>query len=603
MTAISDTDFRCPRDLMVTETPLRRVLIVGSCLVSGLPMMIEHVVEGCSAEYFIFNNLGELPTSTAHPPSEYDFQVVQIALRSVLPDSAWLRFGYHDTAACERLFIETVERLQIFLLQAMKWNIEFGIPTFVYNFVTPQQNPMGRLLPRYDLRNPVYFMERLNQALANELQNYSNAYLFDLDQIISTYGRRYFSDDVVAALNHGAGISDVGHELDLNRLEPVEPGTSYYPINAHIPWIAIAELVAMYRTIRRSDEVKLVIVDVDDTLWRGVAAEDEEINPNNALEGWPLGIIEALGFLKKRGILLAIVSKNDEERLGTRWQTIMANRLALDDFAVRKVNWRPKVENFAEILAETNLLPRNVLYIDDNPVERASIQAAFPEVRVLGPNPYLWRRILLWSAETQVAQVTAESARRTEMVQAQVQRETQRRVMSREEFLHTLDLRVTLSAIDSPNHPHFARSLELINKTNQFNTTGRRWTAAEANDFLIRGGRFYSFDAQDKFTSYGTIGVAALRGGVFEQFVMSCRVVGMDVEFAAIAEIVSAERAERGIPISAKIVETDANSLCRELYSHAGFEAVDGTWQMPSARSIVVPAHIAAGRETTAATA
>ena len=180
----------------------------------------------------------------------------------------------------------------------------------------------------------------------------------------------------------------------------------------------------MLRTIRQTDMVKLVLVDLDDTLWRGVAAEAAEVS-STASEGWPLGFAEALMFLKSRGVLLGIVSKNDEDRVREIWRRIYGTRIRLEDFAAVKINWRPKAENIEEILAEVNLLPNSVVFIDDNPVERAAVKAAFPEIRVLGPNPYLWRRILLWSPETQVATITSESAARTEMVQKQVQREEQ----------------------------------------------------------------------------------------------------------------------------------------------------------------------------------
>src|SRR5207237_6903915 len=193
----------------------------------------------------------------------------------------------------------------------------------------------------------------------------------------------------------------------------------YYPLSTQdFVGYAWGELIAMYRTVRQSDQVKLVLVDLDDTMWRGVAAEEGGAWAM-AREGWPLGFAEALMFLKRRGILLGIVSKNDEERVRGIWRRIYGDLVRLEDFAVRKINWQPKADNVEAILAEVNLLPKSVVFIDDNPVERAGIEAAFPEMRVLGPNPYLWRRILLWSPETQVATITAESAARTAMVQQQ----------------------------------------------------------------------------------------------------------------------------------------------------------------------------------------
>ena len=138
-------------------------------------------------------------------------------------------------------------------------------------------------------------------------------------------------------------------------------------------------------------------VDIDDTLWRGVAAEGSL----GILEGWPMGFMETLLVLKKRGILLAIVSKNDEQFIQSKWNDIVQGQLSLDDFAVRKINFQNKAQNLAEIMREVNLRPENVVMVDDNPVERAAIQEQLPGVRVLGSHLYYLKRVLLWSSETQ----------------------------------------------------------------------------------------------------------------------------------------------------------------------------------------------------------
>ncbi len=107
----------------------------------------------------------------------------------------------------------------------MRWNVDHGLLTFLCNFLPPQQDPMGRLLPRYDLRNTIYFVEKLNEALADELKRYQNAFLFDFDQITSTFGRKYFHDDVLVHTNHGSALTN--SDLDGNRLERVDAITSY----------------------------------------------------------------------------------------------------------------------------------------------------------------------------------------------------------------------------------------------------------------------------------------------------------------------------------------------------------------------------------------
>ena len=591
---VSDDEYRCPTDLAMAATPLKRVMVIGSCLSASWPAILECQHDECAAEHFLINHRATLPAEMPGAVAEYDFHLIQIPLRQLLNERTYFNLPYTDAAAFEWLFDAVCGRLTDMLHELMRWNRAHGVLTFVCNFLVPQQNPMGRLLPRYDLRNFVYFIEKLNEALGRELQQYENAYLFDFDQIVSTYGRRYLQDDAVWTISHGSALADTDFEQDTSRLEPLEKISRYYPLATHkLVQHACAELVAMYRTIRQADMVKLVLVDLDDTLWRGVAAEEAEIS-SLSLEGWPLGFAEALLFLKKRGILLGIVSKNDEDRARAIWQRIYGNLIPFEVFAVRKINWQPKADNIEAILREVNLLPKSVVFIDDNPVERAAVKAAFPEMRVLGRNPYLWRRILLWAPETQVATITAESAARTEMVQKQVERETQKKRLSREDFLASLEVRASLGEIASTSDARFARALELINKTNQFNTTGKRWTQQELAAFFRDGGRCFVLDVTDRFTAYGIVGVLLVAGNEIAQFVMSCRVVGMDVEIAAVAGVLQAIAARGPGEIRASLVPTSANLLCRDLWERCGFLPTGAEQHQRSADPpLAPPAHIA----------
>jgi FkbH-like protein len=212
---------------------------------------------------------------------------------------------------------------------------------------------------------------------------------------------------------------------------------------------------------------------------------------------------------------------------------------------------------------------------------------------VLGPNPYLWRRILLWSPETQVATITAESAARTEMVQKQVEREGQRKRLSRAEFLASLELRAGLHEVASIADNRFGRTLELINKTNQFNTTGKRWTLQEFTGFFRDGGRCFVLDVTDRYTAYGIVGVLLASGDEIIQFVMSCRVVGMDVEIAAVAGVLQA-LAVRGIAEhGAALTHTSANLLCRDLWARCGFVSAGAdNYRRAAGAPLAVPAHI-----------
>lgn len=585
--AVSSEQFRIPTALRLNKTIPRRALVIASCFGASLPAHLN--AAGCATDFILFNNVAELPTQPPRPFPDYDFQIVQIAGRSVLPDGAY--FQRLDTEeGWDELFEETATRLCQLLSAALRWNREHGLLSFVVNFTVPQQNPLGRLIPRHDKRNIVRFFHRLNDSLSEEVARYPNAYVVDCDEIAASLGRRYVQDDVVGQFNHLSTL-DYGGSLDNERIEPPSRVDELFPNRTEAYLSAVVEeIFAMFRTVRRIDGVKLVIVDLDDTLWRGMVVEDWR-SGGYASEGYPLGLAEALLYLKARGILLAIVSKNDAGKIAAVWDHVWLGRLKMDDFSSCRINWEPKERNVEAVIREVNVLPESVVFIDDNPVERAAIQAAFPGIRILGREPFALRRILLWSPETQVPFITAESTRRTEMIRAQAGRETARSRLSRDAFLASLNVRTTVFTIGSPDHPQFPRAFELINKTNQFNTTGRRLTLEACTQAFQHGAVLHAFEVEDNYTPYGLVGVAVVRAHCIEQFVMSCRVIGLGVEGGVVERIVRAE-IDAGAPqVRAVMIDTGANSLCRDLFERAGFQAGDAFWvYRPPGETAAVPA-------------
>src|SRR5579863_10393571 len=144
---VPDVAYRCPQDLAVTPTALRRVLLIGSCLASSWPKTVSMAKPGCPVDFFLFNNATQLPEHPPRPPEEYDFQIVQIPLRTVLPDYKYFRVPHTDTSFHEALLEDAKQRLVQALTQAMRWNREHSILTFVCNFLLPQQNPRGACCP------------------------------------------------------------------------------------------------------------------------------------------------------------------------------------------------------------------------------------------------------------------------------------------------------------------------------------------------------------------------------------------------------------------------------------------------------------------------
>jgi FkbH-like protein len=590
--------FLLPQDLAQTNLALRRVVVVGSCLAQTWQSQ-GGALFGCPTDFVLTNNLAQLPEDPPAGIAAYDFQVVQISLRSVMHDDMLWNIAVNDDKKLTEAFDFVEKRLNLQLQQLLRWNHERGLLTFVTNFMIPQININGRLMPRYHLSNPTYFVEQINACMSKLLSGYRNAYLIDIDAIAASVGRRYIQDDSLDVIAHGGTLPLTTHEP--SRIEPTPSLMEHYELpkapmmarSQHVFTQAFAkEVLAAYKTIRQADMVKAVVVDLDDTLWNGVSGDREDVGPE-MIGGWPAGLIEALVVLKRRGILLAIISKNDEERVRRIWDRIMMGRLKLSDFASIKINWRQKSDNMREILSEFNLLPRSVVFIDDNPVERSSMKAAFPEVRTLGRFPYYLRRILLLSPETQVAAISDESARRTEMIQAQIKRDEIQKAVGREEFLQTLALSCGMITIGSTTDPRFPRAFELVNKTNQFNTTGRRWRVEDCEAAFANGAIFHAFEVQDKFVGYGLVGVVIRKGAVIEQFVMSCRVVGLDVEIAVVCSLMRQLRESGAGAITALFKKTDANLLCRDVFQRCGFEERDGAWVWNGDRLPGIPPHVA----------
>lgn len=587
------SNYLVPKDLARTELPLRRVLLVGSCFAQSLGL--SRFAGNCEVEFWLSNQLTELPDAPQHPLAEYDFQLVQIPLRFVMPEALLWRLAQGDAEGHEQAFAQACDRLQRQFDLLMKWNRQAGLQSYVLNFFVPQQNGIGRFAPRYDLSNPVYFVEQLNRRLYELTRASANAELLDADAMMASVGRRFVQEDCLGTFSHGSVAPHYREVTD--RMEPVPPMTDHYVLHSEpLGRLVWDEAVAMHRTLRQIDQVKLVVVDLDDTVWKGVSGDQATID-GEMVEGWPIGIMEALAYLKKRGILLAILSKNDDERIQAVWRKLYP-QFPLSEFAARKINWKPKTENMAELLRQVNLLPRNVVYIDDNPVERAAMQQAYPDMRIIGRYPYLVRRILLWSPEMQVATITAESAARTEMVQAQIERvQESQGASSREAFLLEAQIRMEFRFVAGRSDPRMPRCFELLNKTNQFNTTGKRWTQDELDAEMAKGLRMAAFEVQDRFTGYGLVGVMLFDQSRIRQFVMSCRVVGMDIERAALAVLCEAMRRGGSAVIDADLVPTDANLLCRDIYRQAGFDAVAGGWRLAAGVTPAAPAWVSVTQE------
>lgn len=249
-----DSCFRTPTILTVSELPVKRALVVGSCFSEVIAPYMSHAFPGIQTDHLIYNFVGVLPDEPPHPLEDYDFHVVMLPMRTMMPEKVFFRLKFDDHEGYRIAFEEACERQSQMLHGALAYRARREVPTFVGNFMVPQQNLVGRLLPRYDFGNSLYFVERLNQALAEELAGLSGVYLLDIDQISANFGRKYFQDDVLFLSVHGSYATDYEAALDANRIEAPLPLSHHHPFRVREVIVAIcSEIRGMLRTLRQID--------------------------------------------------------------------------------------------------------------------------------------------------------------------------------------------------------------------------------------------------------------------------------------------------------------------------------------------------------------
>jgi FkbH-like protein len=315
---------------------------------------------------------------------------------------------------------------------------------------------------------------------------------------------------------------------------------------------------------------KVVICDLDNTLWDGAIGEGEVHHYHDRQR--------TLKRLRNKGLLLAINSKNDPKNV--RWD---GAGLTLDDFVCCQINWTSKVQNIRRISDELNLKTKDFLFIDDRADERAMVVETMPEVLALdAESQAVWRRLSL-AADLLPEQ---EELDRTLAYKQRAKREqfledAEAAAAEQRELFRRLEFRVS---IRRPERRELKRVAELINRTNQFNMCGSRTTLNEVTGWY--DGNSHSVlivNAHDKFGGMGTICVAVTReaDGCVEipVFVLSCRVFGYGVETALLNYVKrSAGFPGRGKQIIGRYVATASNQPCRDTYARHGFTHEGDAW-------------------------
>ena len=423
--------------------------------------------------------------------------------------------------------------------------------------------------------------EDVNRDLADDLGAQAHAFLLPLRQVLGQAGNERGQSRklyYMARMRHGDGAL---RELARHSMRYVKP------------------LKGLTR--------KCVVVDLDGTLWGGVVGEvgPEGIQLGPAAPGIEfVDFQEALLNLTKRGIVLAVCSKNNPDDVTPVLREHKHMVLREEHFAAVRINWRNKAENLAEIAAELNLGLDSFVFLDDNPVERELIRQMLPQVLTveLPRDASQYRSTLESLTDFELLAVTKEDEQRASQYQANRQRQAlERSSGSLDDYLHSLEIRAEIARAEGH---HVPRLVQMLNKTNQFNTTTRRYQTPEIERFVASPDhRVYVLEVVDRFGEHGLVGSAIVGqerdAWRIDNVLLSCRVMGLSVETVLLKRIYDAARLHDVARLVGEFIPTAKNSPTADFYSRHGFQLageVDGVqaWTLdPRVDRIEDPAWIA----------
>lgn len=357
------------------------------------------------------------------------------------------------------------------------------------------------------------------------------------------------------------------------------------PFDNRVFKAAVADVRAAVRGIEGRAR-KLVLVDLDDTLWGGLVGEEGierlQLGGHDHVGEAYVDVQRGLKALTSRGILLGIVSKNDESLALEAIRSHPEMVLGLEDFVAWRINWEDKATNILELVEELNIGLESVVFIDDSPGERERVRTALPDVLVLDwPEDPSKRVAELWKLDCfDAPTVSSEDLDRTQRYQVERQRQDLRdSVGSVQDWLKGLDIRVQVEPLSSVN---LKRATQLLNKTNQMNLTTRRYTEREFYLWSQQpGNAVWTFRVTDRLGDSGIVGVASLsirdRTALVQDFLLSCRVFGRCVEDVMLATVIEDARAANCTTLVAEYQPTERNDPARMFLLRSGLDsAVDG---------------------------
>lgn len=454
---------------------------------------------------------------------------------------------------------ESVEKLldtqyQHFKVMWEKLTATYHCPIIQNNFEFPSYRLLGNR-DAVDSHGKIHFLTELNRKFYEYAQSHENFYINDIQYLSACYGLDAWADPFF------------WHMYKYALCLPAIPTLAF-------------NLSNIIKSVYGKNK-KALVLDLDNTLWGGIVGDDGVENLEIGQEtSMGQAFTEFQQYIKEQkdiGIMLNVDSKNEEEN-ALAGLNHPDGVLRPEDFILIKANWEPKSKNIVEIAQELNILPESLVFVDDNPAEREIVRAQVPGVSVpeMGrPEHYI--QVLDKSGFFEVTKLSEDDRKRNDMYKANLERKQQEASFGNyEEYLHSLEMVGTIRPFETL---YMARIAQLTNKSNQFNLTTKRFTQSEIEqtaadeNYLTLYGKL-----EDKFGDNGVVSVVIGRvdGDILhmELWLMSCRVLKRDMEFAMMDEVVE-KCLERGIrTIRGYYYPTAKNAMVKNFYEIQGFTKI-----------------------------
>ena len=409
----------------------------------------------------------------------------------------------------------------------------------------------------YALKTPEAFryqLKKLNYLLSEGAHAQKNAYLVDLDDIQSFYGR-------------GRSFDEKFYYI------------AKLPLSIEI-LPQVAKSVAAVAAALMGRVKKCVVLDLDNTLWGGVIGDDGlsgiqigELGDGHAFTDFQRWLKE----LKNRGVLLAVCSKNNEDAAKEPFEKHPDMILRLDDFSAFVANWEDKASNIKRIQSTLNIGMDSIVFIDDNPFERELVKSLIPEATVpdLPADPALYLQYLQRLNLFETASFSIDDAKRTSQYREEAQRSSLLADYgSYDDYLIGLEMTATAAPFDEFHYPRIA---QLTQRSNQFNLRTVRYTEAQIEEAaqderLIT--RYYML--KDRFGDYGLISVVIMDKQPNDTlfigtWLMSCRVLKRGMEEFIVNDIMKTARENGFSRVVGEYIKTPKNAMVENIYARLGF--------------------------------